>query len=291
MNLIEIPNYHREVIINLMKSGATVASELTDAADADLWHAATGIATEAGEILRAVLGAHLQRCTRMSRIGSHRDEQRNHRHESPWEGVTDASDIDVNNILEEMSDHLFYEGALRIAANLETLYRPEIFAVSDYVWRASVSPLSFSMEEGESRKTVLIDLAMSHAVVSSAILDVAKRRVIYRKGMDEILKDGTTLRGRLAQHLFDDAWIMSEMASIIGVSEDHIRAFNIDKLCTGENARYKNGYSDDAANARSDKDGHLDGLGEAATSVAQSIREASVDAKSERSETTSEDAQ
>ena len=265
MNLTEIPADHRDTIFRLCKDGEVVQSELT-ASDANFWHAATGICTEAAEILEAVMGAHLLRAYDMAPFGGHHradpDEssvyKTGDRYESPWDGIDELPGINIENIKEEMADHLFYEGALRIFAdNIEHL--PEDAPVSEGLWRANVGPLSLANREDGGRKRVLIDLAVIHTVLAGRILDVAKRLVIYRKGFDEELKDGTTLRGRLTQHLVDDAWVIEQMAGIIGCSEEELRAANIEKLDTGKNARYKDGYSDKAANAREDKEGHLDG--------------------------------
>lgn len=74
---------HPELVAALVKPGATIAAEMT-AAEADLWHGATGVAGETTEILEAVLAAELS------------DEL-----------------LDMDNMLEELGDVEFYVEQVR----------------------------------------------------------------------------------------------------------------------------------------------------------------------------------
>ena len=80
------------------------------------------------------------------------------------------------------------------------------------------------------------------------LLDQAKKSVMYRKPLDEEREK------QWKQLLADDCWVIEQVAMLIGVSEEQLRRANIEKLDTGENARYKEGYSDEAAQARADKE-------------------------------------
>lgn len=227
MNIHCIPDYHRDTIVRLYKGGAVLKPQLTEF-DIDILHAAVGIATEAGELMAAVLPAVMWRS----------------------EHTTVSTLSDVENIKEELGDHLFYEGALRVAAGLEylgaTVGPPEAWASTPDVAIAS-SP-GFGMDRA------LVRLVSLHAALAGDILDVVKRVVIYRKGFEDAPADGgPSLKERLRQHLLDDCWAVTRIASAMGVTEAELRDGNVMKLEKGSKARYKDGYSDEAAIAREDK--------------------------------------
>lgn len=74
---------HQEMVRLLMKQGSEVRRELSNC-DADLWHAATGVSTEAGELLDAIKKKVIYR-----------------------------KELDRQNIIEELGDLEFYLEAVR----------------------------------------------------------------------------------------------------------------------------------------------------------------------------------
>lgn len=68
---------HPELVSALLKSGAEIAQKMT-ASEADLWHNATGVSGEAGEILEAAMQ------------------------------FADTADLDIENMVEELGDIEFY---------------------------------------------------------------------------------------------------------------------------------------------------------------------------------------
>ena len=74
---------HPELVAALLKPGKEIAEQMT-AQEADLWHNATGVSGEAGEILQCVFSSHLNDC-----------------------------ELDVENMVEELGDMAFYLEGLR----------------------------------------------------------------------------------------------------------------------------------------------------------------------------------
>jgi hypothetical protein len=245
MNTDQIPTEHRDVIARLYKGGDVLLPQLTTW-DVDVLHAAIGIATEAGEMVEAILPMQIVAAFDMGNT--------RHGHaRSPWEGNDGAPGVDIANIKEELGDHLFYEGALRIAAGLEEL--PDSVWIAEALWPHAAGPLSLANDPAVGRKRVLIDLVLIHSALAGQILDVAKRLAIYRTSFTIPKKEGElSLKERLVQHLVDDVWVVEHIAALIGCSEEELRDDNIMKLEKGKNARYREGYSDKAANDRADKE-------------------------------------
>lgn len=235
MNNIHIPTLHRDVITLLFKGGDKLLPQI-DENDVTLLHAAIGIAGEAAELEKAVLPMRLDMAYKMSSMKRARTSPH-----TQWDGYDGFAGVPVENIIEELGDHLFYEGALRIAVGMEELSdefrQPKL-------WTAS-SPLSRA-NQGQPRKLVLCELIGLHSVLAGDILDVIKKKVMYRKELN---------REKLEQLLLDDCWVVQSIADILGVDEATIRDHNINKLHKGPNARYKDGYTDQAAQDRADKKG------------------------------------
>jgi hypothetical protein len=236
MNTTCIPTDHKDMINRLFKGGDKLLPQIIDH-DVTLLHAAIGIAGEAAELEKAVLPMRLDMAYKMAPMKRINDGVKH----SQWDGYDGFSGVPVENITEELGDHLFYEGALRIATELEEL--PDEFR-QPKLWTAS-SPLSRA-NQGQPRKLVLCELISLHSVIAGDILDVVKKRVMYRKELD---------RDKLTHLLVDDCWVVQGIADILGISENDIRTHNLNKLERGANARYKDGYSDQAAQDRADKKG------------------------------------
>ena len=249
MNTAKIPTDHLETIRRCLKKGDVLLPQI-DEFDVDLLHAAVGIATEAGEMMEAILPMQLHKAFE---AGNKVPGNTARKHVRPWDGFGGVPGVDADNIAEELGDHLFYEGVIRVTTLLENL-EPEVGSVSADLWPLERGPLTLAVDATVGRKRTLVDLIMIHSVLAGQILDVAKRKVIYRKPFDTVYKEGEpTLRARLAQHLVDDCWVVSQIVSLLGRSEEAIREGNIMKLDKGKNARYKSGYSDQAASDRADK--------------------------------------
>ena len=222
MNPYAIPTEHQNVIIRLFKGGVDLLPQIA-VSDLSILHAAVGIAGEAAELEKAVLPIRL--------------------------GKPNAL-VDYGNITEELGDHLFYEGALRIATGLETLVRSDDTGddpppFTPPAWRAHTEDsLLEQIVGGASRRYLLCCMVSLHTVIAGDILDVAKKHVVYRKGLDL-----DKLRGLLLQ----DCWVIQQMVMLLDTSEVVLRAANLNKLVKGPNARYAQGYSDEAAQARADK--------------------------------------
>lgn len=235
-NTNTIEKDHRDVVLKLLKPGDTVKAELTPT-EADIWHAATGVATEAGEMMTAVFPILATRSWDDGLPGQ------------PWSDTPNYPGLDMENMIEEVGDHLFYNQALRSSVSTDGCCTGEL---------GDSFPAPYRLQElryhpSQHKRRLMVNLIFAHAIVAAEILDVAKRVVIYRKDLDAPgKKEGDpTLRERLANQLRDDEWILAQLARLLDITLDTARVANIEKLTKG---RYKDGYSDDAANARADKE-------------------------------------
>lgn len=216
MNPLTIPPAHLDLIARLFKGGDQIITGIT--ADAlSMLHAAVGIATEAAELEKAAIGVRMSGFKLSSIL---------------------HPKLDAENIIEELGDHLFYEGALRIAAGFVQLGDAELSMPAS--WAMPWGPPSCPYPDD-----ALCNLISMHSVLAGHILDVIKKHVFYRKDLD---------RDKLRDLLLQDCWVVREMAGLLEIDEDRLRELNIVKLERGPNARYKAGtYSDAAAQARADK--------------------------------------
>lgn len=77
------------------------------------------------------------------------------------------------------------------------------------------------------------------------ILDITKKVWVYNKDLDA---------KHMIEELSDLRFYYEAMLILLGISDLHVQAYNMDKLVLGENARFKTwAYSDADANARRDK--------------------------------------
>lgn len=91
--------------------------------------------------------------------------------------------------------------------------------------------------------------SLMHGVVglsgeAGEALDVVKKTWAYGKPLDA---------AHLIEELADARFYYQSLLNILGLTDEHMKAFVMHKLRLGENARYRNGYSDAAAIARADK--------------------------------------
>lgn len=90
-------------------------------------------------------------------------------------------------------------------------------------------------------KCNLLHAGVGIASEGGEILDVIKKHVIYNQQLDI---------GHLVEELGDMEFFMEQARAAIGISRDYILKQNYEKLM---NKRYPNGYSDEAAQERADK--------------------------------------
>ena len=182
---------HPDMVAALVKPGDVIAANMTPA-EADLWHAATGVAGETSEILDAVMA-----------------------------GETGGA-LDRDNLIEELGDMEFYLEQTR-----QNLGLAREVTLPDY------DMVGYD----------LLGIACSLAVAGGTLLDLAKKVAIYKKAVapEDFIR---TLRMAEVS--------MAAMREHLGVSREVTLQGNIDKL----SIRYKGlNYSDDAAQARADKQG------------------------------------
>lgn len=129
------------------------------------------------------------------------------------------------NVLEELGDIAFYVEGLLQGVGL----------THDSVAKVLI--------DGENSVEVSYDLAEGIAIYSANILDTVKKHVIYNKVVDEKV---------LLDNLCGLEYHLEEIRMFAGVSREDTLAHNIAKL-TGDKGRYKQGYSDKAAQERADK--------------------------------------
>lgn len=99
--------------------------------------------------------------------------------------------------------------------------------------------------DGENTEPVEVSFEITEgiAIYSANILDTVKKHVIYNKALDETA---------LMDNLCGLEYHLEEIRMFAGVSREDALTHNIAKL-TGDKGRYKQGYSDKAAQERADK--------------------------------------
>ena len=198
---------HSDMVTKLAKPGAQILAEMTPE-DAHLMHMTIGMAGEAGELLDAV--------------------------ESVVELWAQEAQFDMDNVNEELGDLEFYTEGLRQGLGIDYVFDRTFGNEVPYDLRDVTTP---------DRK---LHLAVRISVVCSEILDLAKKRFIYRKELDTAKV--ISLLGNLEMFLF----VFRES---VGTNRGVTLTANIKKL----SKRYENFvYSDQAAQNRADKADHGD---------------------------------
>ena len=87
---------------------------------------------------------------------------------------------------------------------------------------------------------------MATGIIGEAgeLIDAIKKSVVYNKPLDCT---------NIVEELGDMEFYMEGLRAVLGITREETLDKNIEKLSTGPKARYKRGYSDAAAQARSDK--------------------------------------
>lgn len=93
-------------------------------------------------------------------------------------------------------------------------------------------------------KCHLLHMAILAAEEAGEVLGVIKKHVIYNKPLDF---------HKLMEELGDLEFALEGIRGVVGFSKEEILSNNINKLLTGQNARYSSGrYSDEQAHSRVD---------------------------------------
>ena len=99
-------------------------------------------------------------------------------------------------------------------------------------------------------KTLTPDkIELAHAVFGISgeggeVLDQIKKHIFYNKPLD---------MDNVVEELGDTEFYLEALRSKLDITREQTLEANMQKLVKADNARYKNGYSDDAAIARADK--------------------------------------
>lgn len=151
-----------------------------------------------------------------------------------WEALAESDDhgpqydhavaANKENITEELGDLEFYLN--RLHTNLDILR---------------------FIPDGTPNLTTMLN-TVDLVIATSKVLDYVKKIVIYNKDTDKCIPN-------ILQELATVENCLEAIRHDVGVSRDQTLEHNIHKLVGGDNARYKKGYSDEAAQKRSDKEG------------------------------------
>lgn len=236
-----IPKEHRDLIIRLLKPGDQLVEEMT-ASKANINHAIVGLVGEAAaEIEGAVLPMRHMEAWENGDDNWWGDYLS--RSDTEWGADTMMPGFDRDNMLEELGDLLFYDGAFKIFSGYEDyVYRSDRYPTN--LWYMPDEP-SQCVGKGVPRKKVLCALVSSLTVACGRLTDSVKKHVMYAQDLNEV---------KISETLADINWAISQIAVLCGFTEEEIRQHNIDKL----NKRYAEGYSDEAAKARADKEEGVD---------------------------------
>lgn len=102
-------------------------------------------------------------------------------------------------------------------------------------------------KKDDDQGMMLLHAVMGIAGEAGELVDAIKKHVFFGKELD---------KENVVEELGDILFYLEAMAQLLNVSKTQLMAHNVDKLLTGEKARHKSGkYSDEAQNARADKQG------------------------------------
>lgn len=93
-------------------------------------------------------------------------------------------------------------------------------------------------------KVDLLHMAVGISGEAGELLDAVKKHTVYNKDIN---------RENIVEELGDLEFYMEGLRQVLKISREETLEANITKLATGKNARYKDGYTDAAAQARADK--------------------------------------
>lgn len=90
----------------------------------------------------------------------------------------------------------------------------------------------------------LLHMAVGVATEAGELLDALKKHVFYNKPLD---------MENVTEELGDIEFYLQGLRARLGIERADTLQHNVDKLLVGDKARYKDGYTDEAAQARRDK--------------------------------------
>lgn len=93
-------------------------------------------------------------------------------------------------------------------------------------------------------KVDLLHMAVGISGEAGELLDAVKKHTVYNKDIN---------RENIVEELGDLEFYMEGLRQVLKIGREETLEANITKLATGKNARYKDGYTDAAAQARTDK--------------------------------------
>lgn len=238
MTIDQIPQEHQDLINRLFQPGSDILANMSDR-KMSLLHAAVGISGEVAELEKA--------CLAIRQLGLYGDGidlwwQSDPSAPTGPDGKPMSVPLDIDNVLEELGDILFYEGAFRITADLLEL--PMILHPGFRMWWHTERPPHLAASDKSSRKRVVCDLVSAMSCAAGVLLDATKKHVIYNAALD-INRVGAAIESLLN--------CISQVCEVLGegFSEEEVRRDNIRKLML----RYPEGYSNQAAQERADKKG------------------------------------
>lgn len=207
----------------LSKPGADILASLTPA-KCELWHGATGVSTEAGELLEGVQTYLIF------------DENRFD--DEAYPDAAAAEEAIMLNIVEELGDTLFYTMMIRNNLMASDDITPDTYAYLDTRFQTNEIP---QVDPEIVFNDAILYYAVDLVISANILLDLVKKVVIYNKGVEI---------AAIAKALTDVEELVVHLSDVIDVPiaeiEEAVRA----KLAV----RYESlTYSDNAANARADK--------------------------------------
>ena len=215
---MDIKKEHKEMVARLLKTGEDTINDLTPDA-AELLHMAVGISGEVSE-----LNEPLYECA----VCGH--------------SIKDKEE----NILEEMGDICFFiEGAMQILNR----YSSTNFSTTTLIDKIELSTTRLAitltcMEDSTSLKEVFCSEFQILSISAGQFLDVVKKHAIYAKDLD--LEAAMYQLGMIV-------YSFRFLIKFLGNTLDKCLEHNINKLEKSNKARYKDGYSNEAAQKRADK--------------------------------------
>ena len=104
------------------------------------------------------------------------------------------------------------------------------------------------IDEMNPQKAHLLHMGGCMCEEAGEVYGVIKKHIFYNKPLTP------EMREKIINELGDLEFYMEGFRQGLGITRGEVLDANMDKLATGDNARYKEGYSDQAAIKRSDKD-------------------------------------
>lgn len=143
--------------------------------------------------------------------------------------------VNHENLTEELGDTEFYLNGLRSGCGFSYHeVKQAVFNEDDII----------ILRAGDSRLGRARRVSVGLAIECANALDLVKKEFCYNKDIDD---------WKMLTTLAKIEWYLREIRDIFLITRDKTLEHNLNKLRKSDNARYKNGYSDEAAQTRADK--------------------------------------